>query len=201
MMRLKVRRGSAWFDAGIAILAVVLATVARLPLEPILAGRSEFILFTLAVMASASAGGLRAGLLATVLASAAAGTFYFFDPYGTWVGDSARYWLQTLLFLLVGGGMSYIAGQLRHTRELAEARAVEAQEAQKRAEESARQTAAALDRVRVLSGLLPICASCKKIRDPKGSWQQLEAYIRSHSDAEFTHGLCPECAREYESQI
>jgi PleD family two-component response regulator len=54
---------------------------------------------------------------------------------------------------------------------------------------------AALDQVRTLSGLLPICASCKKIRDDHGYWHQVEAYIEDHSDAEFTHGICPECAR------
>jgi hypothetical protein len=46
----------------------------------------------------------------------------------------------------------------------------------------------------VLSGLLPICASCKKIRDDDGDWQQMEAYIRDHSEAEFSHGICPACA-------
>jgi PAS domain S-box-containing protein len=51
----------------------------------------------------------------------------------------------------------------------------------------------ALARVKTLSGLLPICASCKKIRDDKGYWQQVETYIRKHSEAEFTHGICPEC--------
>jgi signal transduction histidine kinase len=53
----------------------------------------------------------------------------------------------------------------------------------------------ALSRARVLSGFLPICASCKKIRDDKGYWNQIEAYIREHSEAEFTHGFCPDCAR------
>ncbi|MCB2181730.1 MAG: PAS domain S-box protein [Desulfobulbaceae bacterium] len=52
----------------------------------------------------------------------------------------------------------------------------------------------ALSRVKQLSGFLPICASCKKIRDDKGYWNQIEEYIRSHSEAEFSHGLCPECA-------
>lgn len=55
----------------------------------------------------------------------------------------------------------------------------------------------ALNTVKTLSGLLPICASCKKIRDDKGYWNRLEAYIEDHSDAEFTHGLCPECVRKY----
>ena len=52
----------------------------------------------------------------------------------------------------------------------------------------------ALARVKTLSGLLPICASCKKIRDDKGYWQQVETYIRQRSEADFTHGICPDCA-------
>jgi len=54
----------------------------------------------------------------------------------------------------------------------------------------------ALDKVNVLGGLLPICASCKKIRDDKGYWNQIEIYIRDHSEAEFSHGICPDCAKE-----
>jgi len=54
----------------------------------------------------------------------------------------------------------------------------------------------ALDRVNVLSGLLPICASCKKIRDDKGYWNQIETYIRNHTQAKFSHGICPDCARK-----
>lgn len=53
---------------------------------------------------------------------------------------------------------------------------------------------AALSKIRTLSGLLPICASCKKIRNDQGYWTQIESYIREHSDAEFSHGLCPVCA-------
>ena len=54
----------------------------------------------------------------------------------------------------------------------------------------------ALDTIKTLSGLIPICASCKKIRDDKGYWQAVEQYIEQHSDAEFTHGICPECLRK-----
>ena len=53
----------------------------------------------------------------------------------------------------------------------------------------------ALAEVKTLSGLLPICASCKKIRDDSGYWQQIEIYISSHSEAEFSHGLCPDCLK------
>ncbi len=51
----------------------------------------------------------------------------------------------------------------------------------------------ALDEVKILKGLIPICSSCKKIRDDKGYWNQIESYIEKHSDAAFTHGLCPDC--------
>ncbi|PKL52441.1 MAG: hypothetical protein CVV37_01275 [Nitrospira bacterium HGW-Nitrospira-1] len=50
--------------------------------------------------------------------------------------------------------------------------------------------------IKTLSGMIPICASCKKIRDDKGCWHQIEVYVRDHSDAEFTHGLCPDCAKK-----
>jgi CheY-like chemotaxis protein len=50
--------------------------------------------------------------------------------------------------------------------------------------------------VKQLSGLLPICASCNMIRDDEGRWQRLEAYIRDHSEAEFSHSLCPECFKK-----
>ncbi|MBF0498255.1 MAG: sensor with HAMP domain protein, partial [Deltaproteobacteria bacterium] len=52
----------------------------------------------------------------------------------------------------------------------------------------------ALNKVKLLSGMLPICAACKKIRDDQGYWTQIESYIRKHSEAQFTHGICPECA-------
>lgn len=53
----------------------------------------------------------------------------------------------------------------------------------------------AVHKVKTLSGLLPICAACKKIRNDKGYWEQIEVYIRDHSEAEFSHGICPECAK------
>ena len=54
----------------------------------------------------------------------------------------------------------------------------------------------ALKDVKKLSGLLPICAHCKKIRDDKGYWKQIETYIHEHSEAEFSHGICQDCAEE-----
>jgi PAS domain S-box-containing protein len=54
----------------------------------------------------------------------------------------------------------------------------------------------ALAKVKTLKGLLPICAWCKKVRDDSGYWQQIEAYIRDHSEADFSHGICPACAQK-----
>lgn len=54
----------------------------------------------------------------------------------------------------------------------------------------------AMAQVKKLSGLLPICCKCKKIRDNNGNWQELENYIQEHSEADFSHGLCPTCAQE-----
>ena len=54
----------------------------------------------------------------------------------------------------------------------------------------------ALEQVKTLSGLLPICSSCKKIRDDQGYWNQLESYLDRHTDVRFSHGFCPDCIRE-----
>lgn len=59
----------------------------------------------------------------------------------------------------------------------------------------------ALSKVKQLSGLLPICASCKKIRDDQGYWNQIESYLRKHTEVDFSHGLCPPCAEKLYPEI
>jgi hypothetical protein len=59
----------------------------------------------------------------------------------------------------------------------------------------------ALDKVKLLSGLVPICASCKKIRDDRGDWRNLEEYIGDHSEARFSHGICPDCVKRLYSEL
>jgi PAS domain S-box-containing protein len=59
----------------------------------------------------------------------------------------------------------------------------------------------ALSEVKTLSGLLPICSYCKKIRDDNGYWKQIESYITSHSDLFFSHGICPECLKKHHSEL
>jgi hypothetical protein len=88
------------------------------------------------------------------------------------------YALVVLAMLLVGAG-------IYHVRVL---------NLRRRERELARRVDEALARIQVLDGLLPICAWCKKVRDDKGYWNQIEAYVSTHSRAEFTHGICPECS-------
>ena len=63
-------------------------------------------------------------------------------------------------------------------------------------ESAERELHEALSKVMTLSGMLPICASCKKIRDDQGYWKQLEEYISTHSEATFSHGICPDCTQK-----
>jgi hypothetical protein len=60
-----------------------------------------------------------------------------------------------------------------------------------------RQRERAESEIKILTGLLPICSHCKKIRDDQGYWNQLESYIHDHSEAEFSHSICQECAKKY----
>lgn len=75
----------------------------------------------------------------------------------------------------------------------------------KRLEDENRQLIASLqcslEKVNLLRGLLPICATCKKVRDDNGYWSQIESYISQHSEAQFSHGICPACAKKLYPEI
>lgn len=59
----------------------------------------------------------------------------------------------------------------------------------------------AASEIKSLRGIIPICASCKKIRDDQGYWNQLETYLHEHSEAEFSHGLCPDCLKTFDPDL
>jgi phosphoserine phosphatase RsbU/P len=95
---------------------------------------------------------------------------------------------------LEAGASDYLAkpfdpGELRARVEVGR-RMIEMQDALASKAEALR---LALDQIKTLSGIVPICANCKKIRDDRGYWNQVEVYVRDHTDAKFTHGICPEC--------
>ncbi|MGB9593571.1 MAG: hypothetical protein ACPL7R_05490, partial [Anaerolineae bacterium] len=72
----------------------------------------------------------------------------------------------------------------------------EAKQAEQERERLIQSLQDALGQVKTLRGLLPICANCKKIRDDSGYWRQVEDYVHEHSEADFSHGLCPDCMRQ-----
>jgi ligand-binding sensor domain-containing protein len=98
------------------------------------------------------------------------------------------YWFYGLVLVLLGGAI-FGAYRLRVWQLL------------KREKELQKGIQEALTNVKTLSGLLPICANCKKIRNDKGYWDQIEGYIQKHSEAQFTHGICPECTEKLYGDI
>ena len=74
-------------------------------------------------------------------------------------------------------------------------------QAQREREELIDQLREALDSVKVLQGLLPICAGCKKIRDDGGYWNEMEVYIQQHTNAHFSHGICPHCVQQFYPEL
>jgi PleD family two-component response regulator len=94
------------------------------------------------------------------------------------------------------GGVDYISKPFRQEEVCARVRThLSLRALMKQKEKLISELQEALAKVKTLSGLLPICSSCKKIRDDKGYWNQIETYIRQHSEADFTHSICPKCAK------
>lgn len=91
-----------------------------------------------------------------------------------------------------------VTGALSTARDVTESRKADEQLKQysSELEKSNKELQKTLAEIRTLRGILPICSYCKKIRNDKGAWEQMELYIRDHSEAEFSHGMCPECAEK-----
>lgn len=95
------------------------------------------------------------------------------------------------------GAVDYLTKPFRGGELLARvATHLSLQQALQRERELRRSLEETLAQVKTLSGLLPICAKCKKIRDDNGYWNQIENYLAQHASVDFTHGICPECSKE-----
>lgn len=103
---------------------------------------------------------------------------------------------------LEGGADGYIARPISNKELLARVRAMlRIAQAEQERDRLYLELKEAQDKVKVLSGLLPICCHCKMIRDDAGYWRQLESYVQKHSEASFSHGICPECAQKYYPEL
>lgn len=89
-----------------------------------------------------------------------------------------------------------VFSQLYLQREELEAEIDARKQAQEKNEELIRELRDALEHIKTLRGIIPICMHCKKIRDTEGFWEEVEVYVRDHSEAQFSHGLCEKCAEE-----
>lgn len=160
---------------AVAIVSVVIATLLSLPLREMFVHSRGLLLFV-AIMFSAWYGGARPGIVASVLA-AISFTVFFNDQHGPNLN------LYGLTRLLVYSGAAFTVTYLMAQRNQALANALTVnQELEK-----------ALEEIRVLRGILPICMHCKQIRDGEGAWRGVEAYIASQTEARFSHGVCPDC--------
>ncbi len=90
---------------------------------------------------------------------------------------------------------------LRHAQGVILKRNAELEEKNRELEQLLEENQRANSEIKILRGILPICSHCKKIRNDEGYWTQIESYISTHSEAEFTHGMCIDCAREFYPNI
>ncbi len=104
--------------------------------------------------------------------------------------------LGPILFLLAMAGLWYLKREVARKTQSLSAEIKERIWAEEEKEKLIVELQKALDEVKTLGRLLPICASCKKIRDDKGYWNQLESYIQEHTGTAFSHGICPDCAKK-----
>ena len=109
--------------------------------------------------------------------------------------------LGPILFLLAMAGLWYLKREVARKTQSLRAEIKERRQAEEEKEKLIVELQKALDEVKTLGRLLPICAACKKIRDDKGYWNQLESYIQEHTGTAFSHGICPDCAKKLYSDL
>lgn len=169
---------------GLAILCVGLATLLTQLIHP-LVHQESFTLFLAAVIVVAMYGSMGAALLTTLLSVSLVN--YLFDRTPFHLDFDLPDIERTIVFTLA----SVIVSRLASTRKLTIARL----------SSTNAELEEALAEVKQLRGILPICASCKKIRDSSGEWTDVAAYISDHTDAEFSHGMCQPCVERLYPEI
>ena len=156
--------------------SVAVATLLTFPIAPVVTHSRE-LFFVAAVIVTARFAGVIPGLTAALL------SVLLFD----WFFDQTPYTLDftpgAVLRSLIFAALSVLVASIEHHRQIAISRL----------ESANRDLTRALEEIKTLRGILPICAHCKQIRSDKGIWMQLEKYIRDHSEADFTHSICPSC--------
>jgi K+-sensing histidine kinase KdpD len=168
-----------YLQAVIVVLGSVgIATLLTFPLARHIVHSRDLLLLSAVILTARWAGAVP-GLCAALLSFAVFDWFFDQTPYTldfTWGG---------LLRAGVFGAVSLLVATLERQRRQAIAGL----------ENANRDLRAAFDEIKVLRGFLPICAQCKQIRAESGAWVPIERYVHEHSEASFTHSICPDCMR------
>lgn len=166
------------------LISVGIATLLTFPFRQVTVHNRGLFLIA-AVMLSAryegTAGGIASALLSTVVFD------WFFDRTPYHLDFNLAAVIRTLAFC----SFAFLVASLEKQRR----------RAMQFLEETNQTLQHTLDEVKTLRGLLPICVYCKQIRVEDGSWLQLEKYVREHTYADFTHGMCPECYKKHYPEI
>jgi K+-sensing histidine kinase KdpD len=166
-------RGYVW--AGLALVG---ALFLRMVFDSLWGDRLAYAWFFLAVLVVTRFAGVGPQIF-TVVGGALAGDFFFLQPRGSWQIAAGVDQINTAVYFGVSALVLFVsAREKRHEAER---------------ERLIKELQAAMAEVKTLSGLLPICAQCKKIRDDRGYWNQIETFIGARSKARFSHGICPDC--------
>jgi hypothetical protein len=164
---------------AVAVASVALATALSIPLKDLMPYSRGLLLFV-AIMFSAWFGGMWPGIVASLLA-AKAFSYFLIGQRGIDLSLDAA--LRFAIFMSAALFVTYLTVQ---RSQVLDRMMIVNGELEK-----------ALDEIRVLRGILPICMHCKQIRNDTGLWQQVDRYISEHSDAKFSHGVCPDCLSKF----
>jgi K+-sensing histidine kinase KdpD len=156
---------------GIAVVSTSLVVLVRKLMDPLLGDHLPFGPMLIAVVVTAWVGGWKPSLLSLFLGLGTA-AYLFMPPRWSFKIDLVEHQVELILYFFVGITTIVLFESVRKARQRAED---------------------ALANVKRLQGLLPICAWCKKIRDDKNYWHQVESYLAEHTGTYFTHAICPTC--------
>ena len=162
------------FGTTVALLALAVQLLLKL-----LFAQDSYQVFLAAVAVSAIRAGRGNGVVTLAISALFKSALFLMQPH-MGHGEAALFADRMFTFIFAGSAVCWIGGALQ---------------------ESAVRERELLATARLLTGLLPICAGCKRIRDHDGRWCQLESYLTSHADVEFSHGFCPKCADEAWSEL
>lgn len=180
----QISKHPAILSYALAVASVAAATAASLPLADIAVHSRSMFLFA-AVMLSAWYGGFGPGILSSVLAVLSFD--YFLDVHPGTIDLNLPAALRAGVFLAVALFTAYLTAQRRKALINVVASHAELEKA--------------LEEIKVLRGILPICMHCKQVRTDAGLWQQVEQYVSEHTEAQFSHGVCPECMKKLYPEV